>query len=136
MNELAAVLFVNQSFYEAFKSRDMDTMEKLWARNSPVACIHPGWRALTTRDEVMESWRDILASDGVPDVSCRGAKAFLSGETAFVICYEVIGGGVLVSTNMFHKEDGDWRIIHHQAGPCDLPSTELAEEPHGETAIQ
>ena len=87
MNELAAVLFVNQSFYEAFRSRDIDTMDELWARETAVACIHPGWRALTTRDAVMESWRDILASDGVSDVSCRGAKAFMSGENAFVICY-------------------------------------------------
>ena len=136
MNELAAVLFVNETFYEAFKSRDMDTMDNLWARETSVACIHPGWRALTTRDDVMESWRDILASDGVPDVSCRGAKAFMSGETAFVICYEVIGGGVLVATNLFRKENGAWRIIHHQAGPCDLPSTELADESYEEPAIQ
>ena len=136
MNELAAVLFVNESFYEAFKSRDMDTMDELWARDTSVACIHPGWRALTTRDDVMESWRDILASDGVPDVSCRGAKAFMSGETAFVVCYEVIGGGVLVATNLFRKENGTWRIIHHQAGPCDLPSTELVDEAYEEPAIQ
>lgn len=136
MNDLAAVLFVNKSFYEAFRSRDLDTMDQLWARESAVACIHPGWRALTTRDDVMESWRDILASDGVPNVSCRGEKAFMSGDTAFVICYEVIGGGVLVSTNLFRKEQGEWRIVHHQAGPCDLPSTELAEDPHEDAPIQ
>ncbi len=128
MTDCAAVLFVNQAFYEAFRARDMETIDQLWARESPVACIHPGWRALTTRSEVMDSWRDILASEGVPDIACRGAQAFMAGENAFVICYEVIGGGVLVATNIFRKEHGAWRMMHHQAGPCDLPTHALEDE--------
>jgi ketosteroid isomerase-like protein len=128
MTERAAVLFVNQAFYEAFRARDMETIDQLWAREAPVACIHPGWRALTTRTEVMDSWRDILASEGVPDIACRGAQAFLAGEHAIVICYEVIGGGVLVATNIFRKEAGSWRMMHHQAGPCDLPTQALDDD--------
>ena len=137
MSELAAVLFVNEAYYDAFKSCDIDTMEQLWARETPVACIHPGWRALTSRDDVMESFRDIMSTDGVPDVCCRGARAFMAGENAYVICYEVIGGGVLVATNLFRKEAGAWRLVAHQAGPCDLPSNALAEdEDEEESAIQ
>ncbi len=128
MTERAAVLFVNEAFYEAFRACDMETMDRLWSREAPVACIHPGWRALTTRAEVMDSWRDILASEGVPDIACRGAQAFVADENAFVICYEVIAGGVLVATNIFRKEGGAWRIIHHQAGPCDLPTHVLEDE--------
>jgi len=128
MTEVAAVLFVNDAFYEAFRARDIETMEQLWARDAPVACIHPGWRALTTRHEVMGAWHDILTSEGVPDIACRGAQAFLTGETAYVICYEVIGGGVLVATNIYRKEQGSWRLIHHQAGPCDLPTEALQDE--------
>ena len=128
MTERAAVLFVNQAFYEAFRARDMETMDQLWAREVPVACIHPGWRALTTRSDVMDSWRDILASDSVPEIACRGAQVFLSGETAFVICYEVVTGGVLVATNIYRKEQGAWRLMHHQAGPCDLPTHALEDE--------
>ena len=137
MTERAAVLFVNEAFYEAFRACDMETMDRLWSREAPVACIHPGWRALTTRAEVMDSWRDILASEDVPDVACRGAQAFLAGETAFVICYEVIGGGVLVATNIYRKEQGSWRLIHHQAGPCDLPTEAIQDEDEfEESAIQ
>ncbi|MDH3597212.1 MAG: nuclear transport factor 2 family protein [Rhodospirillales bacterium] len=128
MSDRAAVLFVNEAFYEAFRACDMETMDHLWSREAPVACIHPGWRALTTRAEVMDSWRDILSSEGVPDVACRGAQAFLTGETAYVICYEVIGGGVLVATNIYRKEQGSWRLIHHQAGPCDLPTEAIQDE--------
>ena len=138
MTEVAAVLFVNDAFYEAFRARDIETMEQLWARESPVVCIHPGWRALTTRQEVMGAWQDILSSEGAPDIACRGAKAFVAGDSAFVVCYEVISGGVLVATNIFRKERGSWRLVHHQAGPCDLPTEAVldeGEEPE-ESAIQ
>ena len=138
MTEVAAVLFVNDAFYEAFRARDIETMEQLWAREAPITCIHPGWRALTTRQEVMGAWNDILSSEGVPDIACRGAQAFVAGDSAFVVCYEVIGGGVLVATNIFQKERGDWRLVHHQAGPCDLPTEAVLdeEEEPEESAIQ
>jgi hypothetical protein len=73
----------------------------------------------------------------VPDIACRGAQAFLAGETAYVICYEVIGGGVLVATNIYRREQGSWRLIHHQAGPCDLPTEAIQDEDEfEEDAIQ
>ena len=54
------VLRANESFYAAFASRDLGAMDSLWARESPVACLHPGWNLLSGRDEVMRSWRGIL----------------------------------------------------------------------------
>ena len=56
-------------------------------------------------------------------------ETFVTGETAFVVCYEVIGTTVLVATNLFRKEDGAWRLAHHQAGPCDLSPATFGEEP-------
>jgi hypothetical protein len=47
--DIASVLFANETFYLAFSHRDFDAMERLWARESPVLCIHPGWPALTLR---------------------------------------------------------------------------------------
>ncbi|HTZ34792.1 MAG TPA: nuclear transport factor 2 family protein [Stellaceae bacterium] len=38
------------------------------------------------------------------------------GETALVVCEEELGGGTLIASNWFVREDGDWRIAHHQAG--------------------
>ena len=136
MSESASVLFVNEAFYDAFRTRDGETMEQLWAQETPVACIHPGWRALTTREDVMESWQEILESDSAPEIDCRGAKAFVAGDSAFVVCYEVIGSTVLVATNLFHQEQGAWRLVHHQAGPCDLSAGELREEEPESDAVQ
>ena len=134
MSDEPAVLFANDRFYAAFQSRDLEAMDQLWARRAAVACIHPGWPALSGRDDVMESWRGILGGQS-PAVTCRNAEAFVAGESAFVTCYEVIGDGLLVATNLFVREDGEWRMVHHQAGPCNMPP-ETLEEPEEPAPLQ
>ena len=122
-----AVLAANEAFYRAFAGGDASAMEAIWAARSPVACIHPGWDALTDRQSVMESWQGILANP--PPVSCGQAEAFLFGDTAFVICEEFILGGLLIATNYFVREDAAWKIVHHHAGQVDaLPATEFDVE--------
>jgi len=34
-----------------------------------------------------------------------------------VICEEELQAGHLIATNIFVKEDGGWRMVHHQASP-------------------
>lgn len=135
MNEGAAVLFVNEAFYAAFRERDMETMQGLWARRAPVACIHPGWHALDAREDIIESWQAILGNPDSPRIQCRNAEAFVLGESAFVVCYEVVGESVLVATNVFVREDDSWRLVHHQAGPCSAPP-DLDEAEPGPGALQ
>lgn len=129
MRQTAELLFANEAFYDAFRHRDATRMDALWADRHFVACIHPGWRALTTREEVIDSWRRILGNPQSPKVACRGAQASPRGDLGFVVCYEVIGNNVLAATNVFAREDGTWKLIHHQAGACDLPLAALEDEP-------
>lgn len=116
MNDADAVLAANLEFYRAFTTRDIDGMEALWAHASPVACLHPGWPPLVARDEIIESWRGILSNPDSPRITCYDERVFLYGDTAFVICEEELAGGTLVATNYFVRQQGTWRICHHQAG--------------------
>ena len=68
MSELDAILFANEAFYHAFADGDSAAMEALWASQTPVCCIHPGWGAIHERDGILESWRTILADP--PDICC------------------------------------------------------------------
>jgi ketosteroid isomerase-like protein len=111
------VLEANAAFYRAFKERDAEAMGRLWAERHPVACIHPGWDVLDGREEVLRSWRGVLGSGSSPEVSCTRAEARVLGEVAFVTCHEVLTAGRLATTNLFVREDGAWRLIHHQATP-------------------
>jgi hypothetical protein len=138
MSQRPAVLFANDAFYTAFAAGDLDAMDALWARRAPVSCIHPGWAALYERDAIMASWRGILASPGgVPGggkrretaaIRCVRPEAFLLGEAAWVACYETLPNGILVATNIFAREDGAWRMVHHHASPAPAAEIEISDD--------
>jgi hypothetical protein len=109
------VLEANSTFYAAFLKRDFAAMERLWAQKSPVSCIHPGWNVLVGRDAVMAAWQGILGNDASPKISFTQARAHVFGESALVICREVLSEAKLVATNVFVREAGAWRLVHHQA---------------------
>ena len=125
MSETDAVLFANEAFYRAFADRDIGAMDDLWARSAPVCCIHPGWEGIHGRDDVLASWRAIMAGGGAPDISCVAPRAYLFGQSAFVVCFESVGNGYLIATNYFVKESGRWKMVHHQAGPSRFDDSEV-----------
>lgn len=128
------VLERNRAFYTAFRRRDMATMETIWAQSAKVACIHPGWQAIRGRGEVLASLRAILSQDVVPRIRCEDVSVHLVGDSAFVICEEVLREGRLVATNIFIRENGDWRLLHHQAGPLapHLEEDDEDDDSHGD----
>ncbi len=131
MSEHAAVLFANDAFYLAFANQDLEAMEALWAQETSVTCIHPGWDPLEDRDEVMESWESILNNPNATNISCKNPTVRVFGEIACVICHEVLDQGFLVATNLFAQEGGQWKMIHHQAGAA--PPPEDSESDPGDT---
>jgi ketosteroid isomerase-like protein len=116
MTEKDAVLAANLEFYRAFTMRDLAAMDALWAHHAPVACLHPGWTALTDRTAVLSSWKAILSSPEAPRISCFDERVLLFGDAALVLCEEELDGGTLAATNLFVREDGTWRLAHHHAG--------------------
>jgi ketosteroid isomerase-like protein len=129
--ERRPVVAANQAFYKAFSGRDYAAMDRLWAQKSPVACIHPGWPPIFQREHVMASWRGILGNPQQNAVACSDERVLVNGDTAIVICTETVSGNALVATNIFVREDGEWRLIHHQAGPrpAEEPKKQKEEAP-------
>lgn len=113
----AEVLSANEAFYAAFARRDVEAMESLWSSRIDLACVHPGWDALVGRREVLQSWRAILSSPEAPEVECMAAVAHVVGDVAYVVCNEVLPGAELCATNVFVREGGMWKLVHHHAGP-------------------
>jgi ketosteroid isomerase-like protein len=129
------VLATNEAFYDAFNTRDVGAMEKLWAERAPVVCLHPGSTALHGRTQVIRSWHAILSSDGAPRVSVEGTRVVMLGETAMVLCYERVtdpdtgAGAVLAATNVFVREAGEWRLVHHHSSAIGRITNEAPEPP-------
>ena len=115
----AEVRAANDAFYRAFRDRDIVAMERLWAATAPVACMHPGMGVVTGREPVLASWRGILRHPGAPSLSCSEVAVHLLGTSAFVTCLEGQEGkrARLIATNVFVREDGHWRLVHHHASP-------------------
>ncbi len=131
MSEIDAVLFANEAFYQAFTERDPEAMDTIWSQSAPVTCLHPGWGPLVGREQVMESWFAIIRNPQSPNIRCLDARAFLYGDTASVICFEVIDGNVLIATNLFVRTGKVWKMTHHQAGPTSARPRAAPDERQG-----
>jgi|SRR5579871_563927 len=118
--ETEKVLDANEAFYRAFNQKNVADMDALWARSVPVSCVHPGWTALRDRDAVLESWRRILENPTQPRIVSGGASVRFVGEIAFVLCRELVSATPLAATNVFVREEGAWRLVHHQSSPVSV----------------
>jgi ketosteroid isomerase-like protein len=123
----AEVLAANAAFYAAFGRGDRAAMHDLWAQRATVSCIHPGWPPVHGRDKVMSTWDGILDQPPRPAVRPVREVAHVIGATGIVVCYEAIGNVILAATNIFVREDGGWRMMHHQAGITERAPKDVVE---------
>jgi ketosteroid isomerase-like protein len=120
----AALLEANRAFYSALESRDPSEMEAQWSHADDVTCTHPGWHRLDGWEDVSRSWEAIFANSRAWKVHPEEEHAILSGEMGVVLCIEIlqpVGGhgdpARMQATNVFRREEGRWRIVHHHASP-------------------
>ena len=114
--EAGAALTANDAFYTAFGAGDATAMDACWSKSEPVLCTHPGWQAIHGREQVMQSWQQIL-ENGPPSVRWSDGRVALVRGVAFVSCTEWLIDATLVATNVFVWEDASWKLIHHHASP-------------------
>ena len=114
-------LFANEAFYLAFSHKDFPAMDTLWSRELPLICVHPGWRRLITREEIMQSWQQILGNPEQPGMDFLEPVASRCGGLVLVTCYEQLPGGICLATNGFAMEGDAWRMVLHHSGPCAAP---------------
>lgn len=127
MTDTDDVLDANSKFYTTFAACDLIAMQFIWAKQHDVAVIHPGWPAVHGYEKVMKSWQSIFQTQGKIDIKCIDAKVYIMPTSAFVICTELLGDTKLEATNFYVKEDGVWKINHHQATPIQSDDEENPE---------
>jgi ketosteroid isomerase-like protein len=128
VSDVDGVRAANEAFYVAFVRGDLAAMDAVWSRDPQVTCTHPGWDVLRGRDEVMASWAAILGNPGRPRIKASDVHVIVRGDMAMVICHEHVPGARLAATNVFVREGGGWRMLHHHAGMAPEPE---APEPEG-----
>ena len=112
-----AVLAANRAFYDAFNERDVEAMAELWAQSDDVTCIHPHRAIIEGHQEVMRSWRAILHNPDQPRIVFATEAPRIVGDIGIVAGREVVAGVPIVATNLYRREAGTWKIIHHHGSP-------------------
>lgn len=112
---IAAVEAANARFYDAMRRADLEVMEALLAQSRQVTCTHPGSPMLVGREHVLASWARIFQGSGPIPIREANVEVILTGGSAMVLCHERIGGAVLMASNSYVLQGGDWRMLNHQA---------------------
>lgn len=121
--EEAAVLQVNQRFYQAFEQLDIEAMSAVWLHGDRARCIHPGWRTLRGWAAIKESWIAIFSNTEEIKFTLTDVAVTLSERMAWVSCVENIidtGNAIPVvsmieATNIFERIGSEWRLVQHHA---------------------
>jgi len=82
--EEEAVRAANQRFYAAFESLNLAEMEAVWAHDSRVECVQPGWELLLGWDEVRERWARIFKNTKRVRIALSGLWVRVEGDVGWV----------------------------------------------------
>ena len=121
------VLAVNEAFYAAVESGDLDRLRELSSAERELVCLHPGAEPIHGTGAVLRSWALIMANTDYIQFFLTGVAVTVAGDVAAVTCTENIltageetqafRGGKAQALNVFTKERGGWRLWLHQASP-------------------
>jgi ketosteroid isomerase-like protein len=130
------VLAATLRFYEAIENivsgKGAGSMRDAWHHTSRVTASHPTGEWSNGWDEVSATW-DVFASfgkEGGGGTRVRDVNVHVYGDIAYTTCVFVAspswGGAKLNCTNVLHRVDGVWKVIHHH--PDKAPSFEASLE--------
>jgi ketosteroid isomerase-like protein len=141
--DVAAVEAANAELYAAVEAGDLDRLGAVWVDDGlegEALCVHPGWPPLRGRSAVLRSWAVIMAHTEYVQFFLTDVEVDVVGDAAVVGFSESTLTGVedddgsplgfagsrVVTTNVFRRVDGRWRLWAHHASPVLEPEDEEA----------
>lgn len=130
------VLRVNERFYIALGTRDLELMDSVWVRESRAGCVHPGWIMMKGWDALRQSWENVFDPRDQLDVELANVSVEVRGNVAWVTCIQKliyksrtpVGINISQSTNIFEKHDSGWLMVLHHASPIPIADLENRDE--------
>ena len=129
------VLKVNDTFYKALGTRNLELMDQVWVKDSRAGCVHPGWIMISGWQAIRQSWENVFDPNDQVDIRLSSITVEIKGEVAWVTCIQQliyinrdpIGINMSQSTNIFERHDSGWRMILHHASPIPITNYEIAD---------
>ncbi len=108
------------AFYEAIEKSDIETLSCVWSVDDNIVCIHPGANRIQGRRQVLDSFIEMFAQSPPIGFSISDALTTNTDGLAIHLVREEIEldgqlVSVMVSTNIYHQEDGGWRMLLHHS---------------------
>jgi ketosteroid isomerase-like protein len=130
------VLKVNEMFYIALGTRDLQLMDRAWVRESRAGCVHPGWIMLKGWDALRQSWENVFDPRDQLDVELANVNVEVRGNLAWVTCIQKliyksrtpVTINISQSTNIFEKHNSEWLMVLHHASPIPIADLETKGE--------
>ncbi|MFK8083946.1 MAG: nuclear transport factor 2 family protein [Granulosicoccus sp.] len=119
------------AFYNAIEQADLAALDAVWSQDENIVCVHPGASRIEGRSAVMESFEQMFSEAPILDFSIVDTLYTGNESLAIHLVREEIAldgqvVSIMVSTNIYQKEDGGWRMLLHHASP--EPDTAFDDE--------
>ena len=116
----------NDSLYAALNDMfngEFESINKVWSHSDKVTYMGPFGERLTGWDAVGEAFKEYAAMKMGGKISPKDTHIFAGTDMGYAICVEE---GINVNkeglpftvshraTNVFHFENGQWKLVHHQ----------------------
>ncbi len=122
------VIKVNERFYKALGTRDLELMDTVWVKDSTAGCVHPGWTMLRGWQAIRQSWENVFDPNDQVDIRLSGISVEVKGDVAWLTCIQELTYinrnpvmiNVSQSTNIFKRYDSRWLMVLHHASPIPI----------------
>jgi ketosteroid isomerase-like protein len=112
-------------FYDAIEAmvsgKGLEPMKEAWHHTDRVTGGHPSGEWSQGWEEILATWT-VFSAFGDPQrggSKIRDLRVYVYGDIAYTTCIFIAapawGGESLACTNVLHRINGVWKIIHHHA---------------------
>ncbi len=112
-------------FYDAIEAmccgKGLGPMQEAWHHSARVTSGHPSGEWAHGWEEVFTTWKVFagFGREGHGGSRIRDLQVCVYGDIAYTTCIflasPAFGSAALACTNVLHKENGAWKIVHHHA---------------------
>ena len=116
-------LQVEESFYQAFRTRSIDLMKDIWHKTDEIICIHPGSPRIYSFELIIASWEQIFSAQSGTMIDISDPVYKLQDDVSIHYVKETLSVNdkpvaSVFATNIYQQTDDGWKMIAHHASPA------------------
>lgn len=123
---------VEQAFYEALNTADIEQLMACWAEEDDIVCVHPGGQRLIGAGAIRSGFEALFANgrvqvhpEHVHKIDALACAVHHMVERIQVLAPQAGQTAWATATNVYHKTPQGWRMVAHHAsagGAQDSPA--------------